>query len=174
MWQIILEFLIGGILIIWSIRSTFFGIERLISKELSEKISTKNKKIQIFVVTQYSKYILRLVIAFIAMNLLVDPLISGSATIYVHQPTRFSTVSENLRVKLAPIKYDGKVDWERMSNGRFDKHGIMVKIIMFNIFENRLYVNVYDASIPDEPIVKKIVYVSAYIRQKLWDKHIRF
>lgn len=175
--QLLLEYLFGGILLFLAVRSTLSVAVKFIDshlKLLPKRILVKRWVIPRQVLLRSISMMARIILAFIAGHLLIDPLIPGHGVIHVYAPHKFPTVRENLRVEMAPVKWDGSVDWTRKTYGPFDGNGMVTRVLNFHIFENRVYLNVYDESMPAPPVAVKIVRVSGYVRQRLWDKDILF
>ena len=162
--QFVFEFLFGGILLYWSIRSQLTWLSKIIEQYFATEV---NK-------AYYAKMVIRLILAIVGAHLLLDPLIPGQPTIHVHAPTEYPTVVENLRVRIAPIKFDGNVDPARISNNMFARDLAITKVVVFNVMEQRLHLKLYDVTQPKNPLGIRVVYLSPYIRRGLWDKHVHF
>lgn len=156
--QILLEFILGSLLLYLSVRLQLTWFSKSIRKYLG-KCGDKTLNIAI-----------RCGIAFVGTYLLLDPLIPGQPIIHVHAPNTCPTRPENLRVKLAPIKIDGTIDPARMSYCSF-AGGLVTEIVVFHVLEQRLLLELYDKT-QKNPIDKRIVYLSPYIRCGIWDKHV--
>ncbi len=162
--QFVFEFLFGGILLYWSIRSQLTWFSKIFEKYFATEVN------KLF----YAKMVIRLILAIVGAHLLLDPLIPGQPTIHVHAPTEYPTVFENLRVRIAPIKFDGNVDPARISNNIFARDSAITKVVVFNVMEQRIHLKLYDATQPKNPLGIRVVYLSPYIRRGLWDKHVHF
>lgn len=123
-------------------------------------------------IVQTTRIALRLLLALVGASLLVDPLIPGQATVYVHAPADTDALPRNLRVRIAPVRLDGSPDPLRMTHARFDDAGTSVRSVSFRFFETRLNVRVCDATRPRRTVRAKSVRLSPLEKQGVCDLHV--
>ena len=160
MLQLVIEFVAGSLLVYLSVRSQLNWFFKSIEKYLNAWVK------------QLLSIVLRCGIGLIGAHLLLNPLVPGQPTIYIHAPPTCPTRPENLRIKLAPICFDGDIDCDRTSYSSFSK-GLVTEIVVLHVLEQRLQLTLYDET-QKNPIEKQIVYLSPYVRCGLWDKHVYF
>ena len=70
----------------------------------------------------------------IGLHLILDQLIPGPGTIYIHATEEagdYSVAIENIAIEIAPVKYPGDVDYSRVYRGYFNKRGIYPAFVLF-------------------------------------------
>ena len=162
--QITIEILLGGVLLYLSIRSQLSRITELFEKYFGRRERR----------TYFARITTRLILGLVGAHLLLDPFIPGQPTIHVYAPSKFPTVLENLRVRIAPIKFDGNIDPTRTYHARFAKDSIVSAVVVFNILEQNIQLILYDETQPENPLGVRIVRLSPYVRRGFWDKHVYF
>lgn len=115
------------------------------------------------------------ILEFLGLHLILDPIIPGQAIIYVDAPratTDYPFVLENLRIQIAPVRFDGHPDFQRIRFGSFNHTGTYSTLVNFNWGESRVLIRVYDQAQPRKSLVKRYIHISPYVRVGLWDSHI--
>jgi hypothetical protein len=111
--------------------------------------------------------VVHVVVGFVVVGCLVDPLIPGSAGISVRAPKTFPTLLDNLRVRIVPTGFLGEAGGNRISYAAFDSGGIAEITSEMSILETRIKVEVFDESQPLQMVAITSVYVSPFVRRQL-------
>jgi hypothetical protein len=110
----------------------------------------------------------------LALYLLVEPWIAGTALVDVTVPRTIPTVRENLRVRAEPIGYLGPAGGTRTITVPFNTRGIATLEVPFSVLETRLRIDVLDQSQADPIVSTTTVHVSPFVRTQLLLLHIAF
>jgi hypothetical protein len=109
------------------------------------------------------------------LHLVLDPIIPGQGIIYVHitkLKVNHPFIRENLRIEIAPIKFNGHQDFQRIHFGSFDNTGTYSALVTFDWGESQIFVRVYDKTQPNQPLIERYIHISPYVRVGLNDKYI--
>jgi hypothetical protein len=116
------------------------------------------------------------IVEVIGLHLIIDPIVPGQqAAIHVHAFTKESNdalLTKNFLIELAPLSFDGKVDYGRLRSGTFSHAGIFSTIMSFDWGEHRLFIRIYDRSQSERPVIEDYKSISPYVRVGLFEKHI--
>jgi len=118
--------------------------------------------------------VLLVVLEFLGIHLVVDPLVPGDGIIYVHatgDQALHPSLVENLRLEIMPVRFDGHRDSQRMHSGPFDDTRKYSTLVAFNWGESYVFLRVYDVA-RRKILLQRYVHISPYVRVGLYDKHI--
>jgi hypothetical protein len=116
-----------------------------------------------------------IVLEIIGLHLVLDPIIPGQGTIYVHAAKTGATypfAMKNIRIEIAPVEFEGHIDLDRIQYGSFSETGAYSALVKFNWGEHRIYVRAYDQAQPDRSLLADFISISPYVRVGLCDKHV--
>src|SRR3989339_606126 len=103
----ILQFLLGGVLLIlavwWKIRDIRRGVVLVLSRKPVAG-GTRGRDAR---VRAWLHVACQLLLGITAFSVLVDPLIPGTAVVEIHAPRSFPTTLDNLSVRTVPIGFRG-------------------------------------------------------------------
>lgn len=107
-----------------------------------------------------------------AVELVIDPFISGQATVSVVRPLHYDGNVDNLRVQIAPIECDGHPTTDdRWTYDEFDSNGVVQRLLRFKVCETHLYVALKDQTMTKSLAVRRL-YLPWYYRLGLMEKRI--
>ncbi|HEX5715193.1 MAG TPA: hypothetical protein VF179_03475 [Thermoanaerobaculia bacterium] len=116
-----------------------------------------------------------MILEVIGLHFILDQLIPGQGTIYVHAAEvegAYPVAIENIAIEIVPVKFAGHVDFSRVYRGAFSKRGIYPALVLFRWGEHRVYLRAYDRSRPSTLLEEDYINVSPYVRVGFWDKHV--
>ena len=160
----VLEIIAGACLVCWSLRQP---LKRLIG--IVEVAVGANARFM-----RILWLLLSLLLGLIGSHLILDPLVPGQATVHVSVIDATPTQRETLRVRLVPIRSNGKIDPQRMTHHAFSKAGRVSTRVRFYSLERFLRATLYDAGRPDRVLADRIVPVSMFAKVGFRDVHIAF
>ena len=153
------EFIIGGGLLV----SSVFVELRDALEFVPAKFRSRTEKV------------IRMIIMTIALAVLLDPLISGTAglTVTAHfAPASYPTLSENLRVRVIPVGARGAAGADRTVDAAFDKDGTVDVVSKIAVLETRVEIDVYDLTQPDRVLRHTVIWLSPFVRCQLLTKTV--
>lgn len=165
MWFFYLKLFLSIFLILFS----FWLILKKIGRFLERILPARKTSIKTFLILFW------IILELTGVHLLLDLVSPGQGTIHIYAPDKKPSrlyVLENLRIEIAPVKYDGHPDFQRIHFGVFAYGGIYSSIINFNWGEREIFVRIYDQTRPNLPLIESYYHISPFVRVGLNDKHI--
>ncbi len=157
----IVQIVAGGLLLSLGIYWKGKEISEIVGTVLSSSHSNKPANI--------IKLCISLGVSITVSSIMVEPLISGNATIEVEAPAkeRLPTVLDNLRILATPVGLLGKPGAEARVTTRFDASGKAVVNINLAALQSRVELKVYDVASTKNIVAIKSLYISPFVRRQL-------
>jgi hypothetical protein len=144
-----LQFLVGGMLLILVIRWHALDVAELLRKLLPDKASGVVNRL------------LLLAVGVFAVMLIFEPLIPGHAVAEIHAPATYPTTLENLSVRVTPIGCGTGA----ARSGALDRTGVALVPVDFHVLQEHMLVEILDAT--QDPRLFRHKDVSVSVLQRL-------
>jgi len=104
------------------------------------------------------------------MSCLLDPLMSGTATLTIHAPSAVPVTLDTLVVETIPVGFLGEAGGDRARYNNFDDRGISQVTVNLGLLETFVKLRVFDKSSPSRSVITESIYISPFVRRRLSTK----
>lgn len=167
--ETIIQFVIGGLLL-----CALMALDREHFRELIQACFPDSLKLQHWV-----KLTTKIAVIAGAATCWLDPLIPGSAALTVSVPANSAIypktgVMDNLRLRVAPTGLAGPAGGGRIDHVAFDATGSTEVTAKMTFLETALNLQLYDQTDPDHILRSVNIYISPFVRQRIFSKKFTF
>jgi len=123
------------------------------------------------------KTVAEIVLSFVAIEALIEPLIPGFAVITVRVPVTVAgsgSVLEHVQARVVPIGLHGPAGGDRIVYAIFDRDGVAEVVSELKFFETHVTIEVFDITQPEDVLKSATVYISPFVKRQLSSKTISF
>ena len=164
-----MQFVVGALLL-----CALMALDREHFRELMAACFPNSPKLQHWV-----KLTTKIAIVVIAATCLLDPLIPGSADVTVSVPVSSAVfaktgVMDNLRLRVAPTGLAGTAGGARIDHVAFDASGSTEVAAKMTFLETALNLELYDQTDPGHILRSVTIYISPFVRQRIFSKKFTF
>jgi hypothetical protein len=167
--ETVVQFVVGSLLL-----CALLALDREHFRELLEACFPHSPKLQ-----QWVKLTTKIAVAAVAATCLLDPLIPGYADLTVSVPANsaiFATtgVMDNLRLRVAPTGLAGSAGGDRIDHVAFDTTGSTEVTAKMTFLETAVNLELYDQTDPGHILRSVTIYISPFVRQRIFSKKFMF
>lgn len=123
------------------------------------------------------KVIAEIVLSFIVVSAVLDPLVPGYPVLTIRIPVSATVplgMLENLQARITPVGLQGTAGGSRIVYAPFDRDGVAEVVSELTMFETRVTVEIFDVTQPSQTIKSTTVYISPFVKRQLTTKTISF
>ena len=167
--ETVVQFVVGALLL-----CALMALDREHLREFMEACFPDSPKLQHWV-----KLTTKIAVVAIAATCLLDPIIPGSADVTVSiaadSPIYAKTgVMDNLRLRVAPTGLAGPAGGGRIDHVAFDASGSTEVAAKMTFLETALNLELYDQTDPQHILRSVTIYISPFVRQRIFSKKFTF